>query len=155
MTTSLVVFDTSIYIPYLRGGAYTALIENANRTARVRLSTVVLSELYAGTRSARDKVDLDVVHRSYQALGFLVVPTVHDWIRAGQSIRRYSRLYGAIEPREHVNDILILLAGAAVRAEVVTENARHFTRWASLLRRMRVVVRVREVHREDYLDRDG
>jgi len=61
-----VIFDTSIYIPYLREEAYTDLIESMIRTARVRLSTVVLSELYAGTRSARDKVDLDVIYRTYQ-----------------------------------------------------------------------------------------
>jgi hypothetical protein len=75
-----------------------------------------------------------------------------DWTRAGQTICRYSRLYGEIEPREHMHDVLILLAGAAVGAEVVTENAKPFARWAALLRRMRVAMRVREVRREDYLD---
>jgi predicted nucleic acid-binding protein len=58
MTRSLVLFDTSIYIPHLRGEAYTALLEEASRTGLVRLSAVVLGELYAGTRSARDKADL-------------------------------------------------------------------------------------------------
>jgi len=83
-----------------------------------------------------------------------VVPTAEDWIRAGQGIRHYSRLYGNIEPREHVNDILILLAGAAIGAEVVTENAKHFTRWAFLLRRMGFSTRVREVRRNEHLDRN-
>jgi hypothetical protein len=57
-----------------------------------------------------------------------------------------------IRPREHMNDVLILLSGARVSAEVVTENAEPFTRWAALLRRMGVPGRVREVRREDYLD---
>jgi len=103
-----VVFDTSVYIPYLRGEAYTTLIERAVQAGRVRLSAVVLGELYAGTRSPQDKADLDVVTRVYQSLGFLIAPSVHDWVRAGQGIRRYRKLYGAVKPREHLNDILIL-----------------------------------------------
>lgn len=142
------VFDTSVYIPYLRGEAYTALIERAVQAGRVRLSAVVLGELYAGTRSPQDKVDLDVVTRVYQSLGFLVAPSVYDWVRAGQGIRRYRELYGAVKPREHLNDILILLSGAAV---VVTENAKPFARWAALLRRMGSKVTVHSVSREDYL----
>jgi predicted nucleic acid-binding protein len=152
MTRALVLFDTSIYIPYLRGEAYTVLIEDAVRRGSVRLSVVVLGELYAGTRSARDKADLDIVLRAYQSLGFLVTPQTTEWTQAGQVIRRYSRLYGAIEPREHLNDVLILLSGSVIGAEVVTENAKPFTRWATLVRRMGCTVRVREVQREYYLD---
>lgn len=150
MTRPPLLFDTSLYIPYLRGEAYSALIEGAVQTGQVRLSSVVLAELYAGTRSARDKADLDLVLQAYRALGFLVVPSEHDWARAGQLIRRYSRLYGAVEPRDHTNDVLILLSGASAKAEVITENAAPFTRWAALLRRMRVAVRVRAVRRGQY-----
>ena len=78
-----VLFDTSIYIPYLRGEAYSVLIERAVRSGQVRLSAVVLGELYAGTRSAQDKADLDTILRAYQALKLLLVPTAEDWARAG------------------------------------------------------------------------
>ena len=122
------VFDTSIYIPYLRGQAYANLVEPAGRAARVRLSPVVVSELYAGTRSARDKADLDVVVRAYRSLGYLLDVTIEDWIRAGQAIRRYTRLYGRIEPREHLNDVLILASSGRAGVEVVTENAAPFAR---------------------------
>lgn len=152
MIRLLLLFDTSIYIPYLRGEAYSDLIEESVRRGVVRLSSVVMAELYAGTRSAQDKTDLDIVLRTYQALRFLVTPHDTDWIRAGQTVRRYSRLYGEIEPREHMHDVLILLGGATVRAEVVTENAKPFARWAAILRRMGTTVRVREVRREDYRD---
>ena len=43
-------------------------------------------------------------------------------------------------------------ACAAVAAVVVTENAKPFTRWAALLRRMGSKVTVREVSRADYRD---
>jgi predicted nucleic acid-binding protein len=57
MTRAPVVFDTSVLIPYLRGEAYTSLVEHLLRAGRSRLSAVVLAELYAGTRSPRDKAD--------------------------------------------------------------------------------------------------
>lgn len=147
MTQPFILFDSSIYIPYLRGEAYAALIERAARTAQVRLSAVVLAELYAGTRSAKDKENLDVARRVYRSLGFLLVPSMDDWARAGQGICRYRRLYGDIDPRDHLNDVLLLLSGAAIGAEVVTENASPFARWSALFRRMGLPIR-----REDHLD---
>jgi predicted nucleic acid-binding protein len=143
--TALVLARTSC------GQAYANLIEPTGRAARVRLSPVVLSELYAGTRSARDKADLDTVVRAYRSLGFLLQVTAEDWFRAGQAIRRYTRLYGRIEPREHLNDVLILASSGRVGAQVVTENAVAFRRWAALLRRMGCAVRVIGVRRADYL----
>lgn len=147
-----VLFDTSVYIPYLRGEAYTSLIAAASRAGTVRLSTVVLAELYAGTRSSRDKRDLDAALDAFRSVGFLLAPTATDWARTGLAIRRYSRLYGALRPREHMNDVLILVSSAGAGSEVVTENARPFARWASLLARGGLPVRVREVSRSDYPD---
>ncbi|MBI2897679.1 MAG: PIN domain-containing protein [Deltaproteobacteria bacterium] len=147
-----VLFDTSVYIPYLRGEAYRTLIEHAVRAGRVRLSAVVLAELYAGTRTADDKADLDAVRRGYESLHLLVVPTADDWASAGQAIRRHRRVHGEVRPRDHIDDVLILISSARAGAEVVTENASHFTRWASLFRRMGIATRVREVHRRDHVD---
>jgi predicted nucleic acid-binding protein len=122
------------------------------RAARVRLSAVVIAELYAGTHSARDKADLDAVVRAYRSLGFLLEVVSEDWIRGGQAIRRYARLYGHIEPREHLNDLLILASSGRIRAQVMTENSAAFVRWAALLRRMGCPVRVAGIRREDHLD---
>jgi predicted nucleic acid-binding protein len=142
MSRPPILFDTSIYIPHLRGQAYAVLIKRAVRTGRVRLSAVVLAELYAGTRSAADKADLDAALRAYRSLGFLVTPDGEDWARAGQALRRYGRAYGAVVPRQHMNDVLVLLCGRRVGAEVVTENVKPFARWARILRRMGLAVRV-------------
>lgn len=146
------LFDTSIYIPYLRGEAYRDLIERAVRGDHVIFSTVVLAELYAGTRSAGDKADLDTILRAYETRGLLVVPNAEDWVRTGLVIRRHRAVYGDIEPRHHLNDILILLSGARVGAEIVTENAKHFSRWESLFRKMGVPTRVHAVERNEHSD---
>jgi predicted nucleic acid-binding protein len=151
MTSPVLVFDTSIYIPYLRSEAYGALLDRAARSGRVRLSAVVLSELYAGTRSQQDKADLDTVSRSYGALGYLVTPSTEDWALAGQAIRRHRSLHGDIVPSEHMHDLLILLSAARAGAVVVTENAAHFSRWATIVRRMGVSARVQAVRHEDHL----
>jgi predicted nucleic acid-binding protein len=146
------LFDTSVYIPYLRAEAYSGLLEQAVRANQVLLSAVVLAELYAGTRSPRDKADLDTILRGDQSRGLLVVPDADDWARTGQVMRRHRSLYGEIEPREHLNDVLILVSSGRVGAEVVTENAKHFSRWESLFRRMGVSTRVREVRRAEHCD---
>ncbi len=150
MTAPVLLFDTSIYIPYLRSEAYGALLDRAARSGRVRLSSVVLSELYAGTRTARDKADLDTVARSYAALGYLTTPSAQDWALAGQAIRRHRTLHGDLVPSEHMHDLLILLSGARAGAIVVTENAAHFSRWAAIVRKMGVAARVQAVRHEDH-----
>lgn len=152
MKSQALLFDTSIYIPYLRAEAYGTLLDRAARSGRVRMSAVVLSELYAGTRSARDKADLDAVFRSYSTLGYLISPTAEDWALAGQAIRRHRALHGDVVPGDHMHDLLILLSGARTGAAVVTENAAHFARWASILRKMGIAARVEAVRHEDHPD---
>lgn len=152
MIGRLLVFDTSIYIPRLRGEAYVGLMRKAARTGRVRLSAIVAAELYAGTRSRGDKADLDTAVRAYRSRGFLVTPDGEDWAGAGQAIRRYRETYGEIVPRDHLNDVLLLLSAGRIGAEVVTEESKAFARWAALLRRMGRTVRIRAVGREEHLD---
>lgn len=151
MSSPVLLFDTSVYVPYLRSEAYSALLDRAARSGRVRLSAVVLAELYAGTRSVRDKADLDTVFRTYSALGYLVSPGAEDWALAGQAIRRHRALHGDIAPSDHMHDLLILLSATRAGAVVVTENAGHFTRWATILRKMGIPARIQTVRSEDHL----
>jgi len=152
MIQRLVVFDTSTYIPYYRGKAYSVYVRRETLRGRVRFCSVVLQELYAGVRSRRMKEDLDATARTFEHRGYLVTPTHRDWITAGLAINRYIRLYGPIEPRDHINDILILLCASWVNAWVLTENREHFEMWAKLLRRMGLRVRIEGLHREDHLN---
>lgn len=152
MIQRLVVFDTSIYIPYYRGEAYYAYVRRETLRGRVHLCSVVLQELYAGVHSRRMKEDLDATARAFEHRDCLVTPTHRDWITAGLAINRYIRLYGSIEPRDHINDILILLCASWVNAQVLTENKEHFEMWAKLLRRMGLSVKIEGLHREDHLN---
>jgi len=141
------LFDTSVLIPYFRGWAYAALIERSILDNRLWLSSVVLQELYAGTRSDLDKKDLDRIDRGLHAVERVVTPRHEDWVAAGVAISRYARLYGEIRPRDHINDLLILIGAARVDADLVTENAVDMNRWARILRKGGWEVRVKAVTR--------
>lgn len=108
---------------------------------------MVLQELYAGTSTKKDKQDLDIINQSFLALGRIVTPLHEDWITAGNVMARYSRLHGRMRPRDHINDLLILLSAARVRAELATENESDMKRWAKILKKAGVSVTVRGVQR--------
>lgn len=63
------------------------------------------------------------------------MPSSYEWTQAGALLARRVRLYGAIKPRDHLADVLILLSAARVNGEVITANRRHFDAWAELARR--------------------
>lgn len=148
----LVVFDTSVYVPYYRGEAYREFIRSETLRGRTRLYSVVLQELYAGTRSLRHKRELDIVEQAFHRRGYLLTPAHQDWVAAGQAISYYMRSYGALDPRDHINDLLIFLCAAQVEARIVTENASHFEMWDRPLHRTGLKLEVEEMRREDHLN---
>jgi predicted nucleic acid-binding protein len=132
----------------IRGEAYEDLFRRALRSGRARLSSVVMQELYAGAQSPADKKDYDAINRSFLSRGYMVTPSHDDWTLGGVLIARYQRRYGAIEPRDHINDILIVLCAVNANADLVTENAVHMTRWKDLLRRAGKRLSLKTVQRE-------
>jgi predicted nucleic acid-binding protein len=148
-----VVFDTSIYIPYVRREAYRNLVETQTRLGRNRLSSVVLQELYAGTRSAADKRLLDDLDRAFTARGYVVTPVHREWALAGQLLNQYGQRHGFLNPSRHVADVLILVSALRAGAVLITENMRNFSAWLKLLKRRRIVGTVLGVRREDHLEK--
>ena len=108
----LQLFDSSVLIPWLRSRRYDEVVTAAFASRRFLLCTVVWMELYAGTRTRADKRDLD---RMVAAL-------------SGN---------GAIEVREHANDVLIALSASRAGAELVTVNREDMERWQGMLKRSR------------------
>jgi len=147
-----VVFDTSVYVPYYRGEAYRNYVRREILRGRVRLCSVVLQELYAGTRSSQDKRDLDLVERAFYQRGYILTPIHQDWMIAGRAIHRHIRTYGEINPHDHINDILIILCASRVGARIVTENKEHFEVWTRQIHRMGLKVKIEGVRRGDHLN---
>ncbi len=127
------LFDTGIYIRFSRGENYLWLGEDARVFQRTVLTAVVASELYAGTHNHREKRVLDELCRAHMALGHFSSPSSEVWIDAGILLRRARSAFGQIDFVRHFRDLLIALEAAQAGATLVTENARGFARWKSLL----------------------
>jgi len=146
----LQLFDTSVLIPTIREAAYEDLLRQALRAGRARISSVVMQELYAGARTPADKKSCDGINRAFMSRGYMVTPDHEDWTLGGITLARYQQLHGGVEPRDHINDILIALCAAKVNAELVTENAADKDRWRRMLRRSGKVLHVLAVKREEH-----
>jgi predicted nucleic acid-binding protein len=114
------------------------------------MSSVVMQELYAGARSNADKRDLDGINRAFWSRGYMVTPEDRDWVDAGIILARYQRGHGEVEPRDHINDVLILLGAAKADADLVTENVEDMERWRLMLRGRRKQSRILGVKRRDH-----
>jgi predicted nucleic acid-binding protein len=101
-------------------------------------------ELYAGTRSRRDKQDLDSIVQALTSIGRVISPEPDDFYTAGQVVATYTRRYGQVTLRDHANDILIVLGAWRTGAELVTVNRQDMERWQRRLRRSgkRVTLRI-------------
>lgn len=125
-----VVLDTTVMIEALRHPEHLPALTRAFRLRRIWLTSVTVAELYAGTRSVRDARALDRMVDVFARGQRLLTPDQEDWQRAGQLIARFIRRYGAVSPRDHLADVLIVILAARLHGTVVTANRRHFERWA-------------------------
>ncbi|MPZ13591.1 MAG: PIN domain-containing protein [Chloroflexi bacterium] len=137
--------DTSAILDSVRHPDRWPALERALHTGRVWLCSVVVAELYAGTRSAGDAALVDHIVDAMRRIERLLTPTGGDWARAGRLLVRRARLHGDLRARDHLADALILVSAAAVRGTVVTANLRHFLVWQRLAAAAGLDVLVRSV----------
>jgi predicted nucleic acid-binding protein len=125
--------DTTYYVDAIRRAREEFFVAVSRR--EVWLSAVVVCELYAGSRSADEGQLLGQLVRGAANADRLLVPTAGDWAQAGRLIARRVRLRGALRPRDHLADVLLVVSAARVGGEVVTRNRSHLDAWAELARR--------------------
>jgi predicted nucleic acid-binding protein len=123
-----VIYDTGVYVDYLRRGDHARTVETATRLGIVHLSAVVAQELVVG---APDRAALRFLERlveRFDALGRLAIPGRLDWLRAGRAIREVGRRHGYEEVGRArlTNDALILATALRIGAALVTGNAGDF-----------------------------
>jgi predicted nucleic acid-binding protein len=124
--------DTSVFIHVIRQPRAWPAFQRFLASGNIWLSSVVAAELYAGTRAADDALKVNRIVATMQRFDRLVTPTHEEWGRAGRLIGRRTRLQGALRPRDHLADVLILLSAARLHGTVITSNMRHFEDWARL-----------------------
>jgi predicted nucleic acid-binding protein len=135
------LFDTSVYIAYIRRKEYSDLVGRATESGRVVLSSVVAMELYAGARSVEEKRLLDQFVESMKILSAYETPREDDWARGGILVERFTSR-GHTQVRDHFRDILVILGAVSRGAVLVSSNA-HLANWGDMLKRQGETLRLK------------
>jgi predicted nucleic acid-binding protein len=119
---NLIVFDTSVLVSDLRTGKYEAKIQNV--PGLVRLSSVVLAELWRGASSARERKLLVRMARNQTVL----TPIETNWLESGEILSRMRTEIGfSVEKMRDLHfDVLIALTARSHGARVITSNRTDF-----------------------------
>ncbi|OGP77261.1 MAG: hypothetical protein A2Z13_07785 [Deltaproteobacteria bacterium RBG_16_64_85] len=136
------LFDTSVYLSYIRRKEHSDLVDRAIENGRVVLSSVVAMELYAGSRSAAEKRLLNQFVASMKRISAYETPKEDDWARGGILVERFTRFRGHVQLRYYFRDILVVLAAVNRGAVLVSSNA-HIVNWGNLLKRQGKTLRLK------------
>lgn len=136
------LFDTSVYIAYIRRKEYSELVDRATESGRVVLSSVVAMELYAGARSVVEKRLLDQFVESMKMVSAYETPREDDWARGGILVERFTRFRGHAQVRDHFRDILVVL-GAVRRGAILVSSDAHLANWGNILKRQGEALRLK------------
>lgn len=123
-----ILFDSSVYIAALRPGGNPSLVSNRwTPEAPLWLSSVVLEELYAGSRPDNRR-ELERLERDFDKARRLLVPNLGDWTTAGRILAGIAVKHGyeKIGQSRLTNDALIATSAARTGIRVLTINARDY-----------------------------
>jgi predicted nucleic acid-binding protein len=120
--TSLIIFDTSVFVDHLRTGCHQERIESV--TGLIRTSAVVLAELWRGATKPAERAFLKELQKNHPIL----TPTEKNWIESGQILDRI-RADNGFSPaklRDLHFDVLIALTARSYGARLITSNRADF-----------------------------
>ena len=127
-----VIFDTSIYIPFINDGiAYPAGELNVDLGKQMLyMSAVVIEELYAGAFDTQSITLLDTLYKTFKNLNRLLIPEAADWQKTGKVIAKIGKKYGfeGVFLSKITNDVLIAVSARRIGALVITNNIKDFSR---------------------------
>jgi len=118
MASSLIIFDTSIFIDQLRAGIHRERIEGIS--GLIRTSSVVLAELWRGATKAQEREFLGALERNHPVLS----PTEKNWLESGQLLSkiRHDNGFTPDKLRDLHFDVLIALTARSHGARLITSN---------------------------------
>jgi len=120
--SSLVVFDTSIFVDYLRRDRHQQLL--ASLTGIIRTSAVVLAELWRGATKQQERKFLVQLEANHPVL----VPSRSNWIESGKILADLRARHGFLpqKVRDLHFDVLIALTARSYGARLITSNGADF-----------------------------
>ena len=119
---NVVIFDTSVFIDYLRTGRQQQLLESV--TGLIRTSSVVLSELWRGATKPQERDFIRALQKNHPIL----TPTTDHWLEAGQALACIyaDRGFAPNKLRDLHFDVLIALTARTVGGRLITRNRAEF-----------------------------
>lgn len=124
------VYDTCVYIDFLRRGMYEDLFYE--RTVFRFLCPVVAMELRAGASDAQKIRDLDHLFRPYSNANRIISMSGNMYVKAGEIIQKINRSFGGISYGLS-HDVLIAISATSIGARLYTSNARDFEKIGKFL----------------------
>jgi predicted nucleic acid-binding protein len=120
--SNLIIFDTSIFIDHLRTGCHRQRIESL--TGLVRLSSVVLAELWRGATEPAEREFLRALEKNQR----LLTPTENNWRDSGRLLGQINAAKGFTPDRlrDLHFDVLIALTARSHGARLITSNRADF-----------------------------
>ena len=117
-----VIFDTSVFVDHLRTGRHQHQIESV--TGLIRMSSVVLAELWRGASKQAEQEFLRALQRNHPIL----TPTERNWLESGQILAKICADEGFTpdKMRDLHFDVLIALTARSYRARLITSNRSDF-----------------------------
>ena len=115
-----VVFDTNIFVDWMRTGAHEEWILGADKV-RV-LSSVVEMELRAGAETSGARSAIERIVRAHATGARVLAPSAGVFARAGDLLRRLSSRGIEVRRAALVHDVLIALSARSIGATVVTRD---------------------------------
>jgi predicted nucleic acid-binding protein len=122
VVSSLIIFDTSIFVDHLRTGRHHQRINSV--TGLIRTSSVVLAELWRGATKPAEREFLRALEKDHP----LLAPTEKNWLESGQLLGRLHVDMGFTPEklRDLHFDILIALTARSHGARLITSNRSDF-----------------------------
>lgn len=120
-----VMFDTNIYISFIRNRSHGAELERRGTIKYV--SAIVLMELWAGARTKKAERLLSQLQKPYESADRIVTLSSQHYIIVGQFFSDLALKYrGLCKKSDFVNDVQIALTALSIGATLYTENVIHF-----------------------------
>ncbi len=126
------LFDTTALVAASRDPSRLPALRRAALSSRSYLTAVTVAELHAGVRSPEQAALIERLAALFARDERLLVPAAAEWVAAGRLIARAIQRQGAMEPRDHLPDVLIAQVAGRIGAAVVTDNVVHLRRWIAL-----------------------
>lgn len=132
-----VMFDTNIYISFIRNRTHSA--ELLRRGTTKYLSGVVLMELWSGTRNRKGERLLHQLQKPYMDAGRIVTLTHEHYIGIGAFFSDLPVEYKTLARKaDFLNDVQIAKTAVSIGALLYTENAVHYDIIAKFMKQLKV-----------------